>query len=240
MSCSLATVSAGIGVSCIHVFTTAQVAAAVTASGHAAEIQSLASEFPRTPSMAAVQGAGVGAGNWMVSGAASGPGGVGTGGHSTSAGAANGMGSMAGVSGTGMSGAGGHPSNTLGKRSASSRYFGNQQFFLGGRGNSTCLILPVFPPYCRLQGQLQQRSATPAPTADSFVKDYTKKRWLILALLSSEIEGLVVYENPLETRDGLVSMLQNRLFGSGAASAAQGNVGKQVTFAVTKHYISLS
>ncbi len=103
----------------------------MTASGHAAEIQSLASEFPRTPSMAAVQGAGVGAGNWMVSGAASGPGGVGTGGHSTSAGAANGMGSMAGVSGTGMSGAGGHPSNTLGKRSASSRYFGNQQIFFG-------------------------------------------------------------------------------------------------------------
>ncbi len=149
MSCSRATVSAGIGVSCIHVFTTAQVAAAVTASGHAAEIQSLASEFPRTPSMAAVQGAGVGAGNWMVSGAASGPGGVGTGGHSTSAGAANGMGSMAGVSGTGMSGAGGHPSNTLGKRSASSRYFGNQQIFWGE--------LPIFPTLLQI--------ARPAPAA---------------------------------------------------------------------------
>ncbi len=79
-----------------------------------------------------------------------------------------------------------------------------------------------------LQGQLQQRSATPAATADSFVKDYTKKRWLILALLSSEIEGLVVHENPLETREGLVNLLQSRLyFGSGAATAAQGNVGKQ-------------
>ncbi len=80
----------------------------------------------------------------------------------------------------------------------------------------------------RMQGQLQQRSATPAaPTADSFVRDYTKKRWLILALLSAEIEGMVVYENPLETREGLVNLLQNRLFGSGAATAAQGNVGKQ-------------
>ena len=76
---------------------------------------------------------------------------------------------------------------------------------------------------------LQHRSATPAATADSFVKDYTKKRWLILSLLSAEIEGLVVYENPLETREGLVNLLQSRLyFGSGAATAAQGNVGKQV------------
>lgn len=57
---------------------------------------------------------------------------------------------------------------------------------------------------------------------ESFVKDYTKKRWLILALLSVEIEALVVHENPLETRESLVASLGGRDYGNTLA-----NVGKQ-------------
>eukprot|EP00094_Tigriopus_californicus_P003842 TCALIF_03698-PA protein Name:"Similar to PI4KA Phosphatidylinositol 4-kinase alpha (Homo sapiens)" AED:0.07 eAED:0.07 QI:1/0.8/0.75/0.93/0.86/0.93/16/174/2161 len=56
---------------------------------------------------------------------------------------------------------------------------------------------------------------------DTLVKDYTKKRWLILALLSVEIERLTVHENPLETRVTLVQLLGNRDNGT------QGNIGKQ-------------
>lgn len=59
---------------------------------------------------------------------------------------------------------------------------------------------------------------------DTFVKDYTKKRWLILALLSVEIERLAVHENPLETRGTLVLLLLNRSRDNGST---QGNMGKQ-------------
>ncbi|XP_040569252.1 phosphatidylinositol 4-kinase alpha isoform X2 [Lepeophtheirus salmonis] len=59
---------------------------------------------------------------------------------------------------------------------------------------------------------------------DSLVKDYTKKRWLILSLLSVEIETLVTNQNPLiETREALASLLTNRDYGT----TAVGNVGRQ-------------
>ncbi|QQP57676.1 Uncharacterized protein FKW44_002744 [Caligus rogercresseyi] len=59
---------------------------------------------------------------------------------------------------------------------------------------------------------------------DSLVKDYTKKRWLILSLLSVEIETLVTNQNPLiETREALSGLLTHRDYGS----TAVGNVGRQ-------------
>ena len=36
---------------------------------------------------------------------------------------------------------------------------------------------------------------------------YVFCRWLILALLSSEIEVLVTYQNPLDTRESLVASM---------------------------------
>ncbi len=63
------------------------------------------------------------------------------------------------------------------------------------------------------------------PTADSFVKDYTKKLSLILALLSVEIECVAVNENPLKPREELVTYLETRPF-SGIMQQ-QVNVGKQ-------------
>eukprot|EP00095_Tigriopus_kingsejongensis_P007429 maker-scaffold443_size169656-snap-gene-0.12 protein:Tk07429 transcript:maker-scaffold443_size169656-snap-gene-0.12-mRNA-1 annotation:"phosphatidylinositol 4-kinase alpha isoform x1" len=71
---------------------------------------------------------------------------------------------------------------------------------------------------------LNKRSAsrqTRPAINDSFVKDYNKKRGLILALLSVEIERLTVHENPLETRETLIQLLGNRDNGT------QGNTGKQ-------------
>jgi phosphatidylinositol 4-kinase len=60
-------------------------------------------------------------------------------------------------------------------------------------------------------------------SADSLLKDYTKKRWIILALLSVEIDELVSTQNPLEsTRESLVALLTNRDYGT-----TLGNVGKQ-------------
>ena len=57
------------------------------------------------------------------------------------------------------------------------------------------------------------RQAMMRPTlasADSLVKDYTKKRWMILALLSTEIETLVTTQYPLEnSREGLIAVLGN-------------------------------
>lgn len=52
-------------------------------------------------------------------------------------------------------------------------------------------------------------------SADSLVKDFTKKRWLILALLSAEIETLVTTQYPLETtREALVALLSNLDYGT--------------------------
>lgn len=60
-------------------------------------------------------------------------------------------------------------------------------------------------------------------TADGLVKDYTKKRWLIMALLSGEIETLVTTQYPLEiSRESLVAILSNQDYGT-----ALGNVGRQ-------------
>lgn len=77
-------------------------------------------------------------------------------------------------------------------------------------------------------GTLNKRSASRQQTRsavfnDSFVKDYTKKRWLILALLSVEVEALAVNENPLEPRDLLIALMSQRDYGN----SPQGNVGKQ-------------
>ena len=48
-------------------------------------------------------------------------------------------------------------------------------------------------------------------SADSLVRDYTKKRWMVMALLSTEIETLVTTQYPLEnTREALVAILSNR------------------------------
>ena len=45
---------------------------------------------------------------------------------------------------------------------------------------------------------------------DALVKDYNKKRWLILALLSVEIETVVTTQHPLETtRENLQALLSN-------------------------------
>ena len=47
---------------------------------------------------------------------------------------------------------------------------------------------------------------------DALVKDYNKKRWLILALLSVEIETVVTTQHPLETtRENLQALLSNWL-----------------------------
>ena len=61
------------------------------------------------------------------------------------------------------------------------------------------------------------------PPLDSLIKDYTKKRWLILALLSVEVETMAVNESPLETRESLVALLSNRYFSNNSL----GNIGKQ-------------
>ena len=45
-------------------------------------------------------------------------------------------------------------------------------------------------------------------------QDYTRKRWLILALLSVEIETLVVNENPLDTRESIGALLTSRNLGT--------------------------
>ena len=58
--------------------------------------------------------------------------------------------------------------------------------------------------------------------ADILVKDFQKKRWLVLALLSVEIEVLVTYQNPLETKESLMQALTGRDYGTAA-----GNIGKQ-------------
>ena len=48
-------------------------------------------------------------------------------------------------------------------------------------------------------------------SADSLVRDYTKKRWMVMALLSTEIETLVTTQYPLEnTREALMAILTNR------------------------------
>ena len=55
----------------------------------------------------------------------------------------------------------------------------------------------------------------PLSSPDSLVKDYTKKRWIILALLSTEIETLVTTQYPLETtREALITILANRDYGT--------------------------
>ena len=59
---------------------------------------------------------------------------------------------------------------------------------------------------------------------DSFVKDYNKKRWLILALLSVEIEQLVVNDNPMETKESLVNLLSKR--GNSSSPSAGNVIGK--------------
>ena len=52
-------------------------------------------------------------------------------------------------------------------------------------------------------------------SANSLVRDYTKKRWMVIALLSTEIETLVTTQYPLEnTREALVAILSNRDSGS--------------------------
>ena len=45
---------------------------------------------------------------------------------------------------------------------------------------------------------------------DRLSKDFQRKRWLILALLSSEIEVLVTYQNPLDTKESLVASMTSR------------------------------
>ena len=65
------------------------------------------------------------------------------------------------------------------------------------------------------------RPSTLAST-DGLVKDYTKKRWIILALLSTEIESLVTTQYPLETtREALVAILSKGDYGT------IGNLGRQ-------------
>ncbi len=69
---------------------------------------------------------------------------------------------------------------------------------------------------------IMKPSASMAGAPDSLVKDYTKKRWLILALLSVEIEQLVTTQSPLENRETLINILSSRDYGT-----SSGNVGKQ-------------
>jgi len=59
-------------------------------------------------------------------------------------------------------------------------------------------------------------------STDRLSKDYQKKRWLILALLSVDIEVLVTHQNPLETKESLMATLTGRDYGTAA-----GNIGKQ-------------
>lgn len=63
---------------------------------------------------------------------------------------------------------------------------------------------------------------------DRLSKDFQRKRWLILALLSSEIEVLVTYQNPLDTRESLVASMSQREYGM-----ASGNTGKQLEDAMS-------
>ena len=54
---------------------------------------------------------------------------------------------------------------------------------------------------------------------DALVKDYTKKRWIILALLSVEIETVVTTQYPLETtREALQALL----------SSCESSTGRQI------------
>ena len=53
---------------------------------------------------------------------------------------------------------------------------------------------------------------------DALVKDYTKKRWIILALLSVEIETVVTTQYPLETtREALQALLSSCESSTGTA-----------------------
>ena len=54
---------------------------------------------------------------------------------------------------------------------------------------------------------------------DALVKDYTKKRWIILALLSVEIETVVTTQYPLETtREALQALLSSCESSTGKAT----------------------
>ncbi len=77
------------------------------------------------------------------------------------------------------------------------------------------------------QGMFASSAIQQRPTlasADNLVKDYTKKRWLIQALLSAEIETLVTTQYPLETtREALAALLSNL----DCATPDQRNMGRQ-------------
>ena len=61
-------------------------------------------------------------------------------------------------------------------------------------------------------------------SANSLVRDYTKKRWMVIALLSTEIETLVTTQYPLEnTREALVAILSNRDSGSTTGNSYNSN-----------------
>ena len=57
---------------------------------------------------------------------------------------------------------------------------------------------------------------------DALVKDYTKKRWIILALLSVEIETVVTTQYPLETtREALQALLSSCESSTGKAQCGK-------------------
>ena len=63
--------------------------------------------------------------------------------------------------------------------------------------------------------QAMQATRNFLASPDTLVKDYVKKRWIIMALLSTEIETLVTTQYPLETtREALITILSNRDYGT--------------------------